>query len=247
MARRLLIVSVSILAITIGYAVIAQAMPAKIAMQTLRTMFGFSATSTITVTNTPFYSSVLYPPSNLLVTYVNDSDLLVSWDLGNEAANTEIIANYNHYPTTRTDGYVLYDSTGTSVDDISVNLNEYWGNYYVSAWSQGANGIWTTEYISAEYEVDMTALVAEMQQWLLFLVLVFVNALAFWKGEQRRFLWVIPAFANVIIGLLFMSGVTQYSATWVIGFAVVMLGLYCFTEFIMWGVGIITKRGNKRG
>ena len=134
-----------------------------------------------------------------------------------------------------------------SIFDISVNLNEYWGNYYVSAWSQGADGTWTTEYISAEYEVDMTALVAEMQQWLLFLVLVFVNALAFWKGEQRRFLWVIPAFANVIIGLLFMSGVTQYSATWVIGFAVVMLGLYCFTEFIMWGVGIITKRGNKRG
>ena len=76
--------------------------------------------------------------------------------------------------------------------------------------------------------------------------LIPLNALVFWKGEERKFLWVIPAFADTIIGLLFMVGVTQWTVIWIIGFAIIILGLYCFVEFIVWGLEM-QKRRNKRG
>ena len=75
--------------------------------------------------------------------------------------------------------------------------------------------------------------------------LIPLNALVFWKGEEGKFLWVIPAFADTIIGLLFMVGVTQWTVIWIIGFAIIILGLYCFYQFIEWGVGMNKKRTRK--
>ena len=123
----------------------------------------FSASGNITITSTPLFG--LQPPVNLQVTYVNDSNLDVSWEMGNAAINTMIVANYNHYPTSPEDGYVLYDGPSTDVNDTSVNINEYWGNYYVSAWSENNTGTWTTDYSTAGYEVDMTALVGVLIEW----------------------------------------------------------------------------------
>jgi hypothetical protein len=41
----------------------------------------FSASGNITITSTPLFG--LQAPVNLQVTYVNDSDLDVSWEMGN--------------------------------------------------------------------------------------------------------------------------------------------------------------------
>jgi hypothetical protein len=78
-------------------------------------------------------------------------------------------------------------------------------------------------------------------------LLIAFNGLIFWQSEKRPWLWVIGAFLNTIVGLLSMAGNTQWSMDWMFGFAIVMLGCYCFVEFIAWGLEMQKKRGNKRG
>jgi hypothetical protein len=244
LTRRSLIAVTAVLIISIGYFAIAGAMPISKAIKAVEMLFTFGSTSTITVTNTPLFG--LEAPTQLTVTYITDSDVRVTWTIGNMAVNTEIVANYNHYPTSRTDGYVLYDSTGTYVDDLSVNLNEYWGTYYVSGWSQDVDGYWTTDYSSAKYEVDMTALVAEMQQWLLFALLVALNALVFWKVDKHKFFWVIGAIIDITSGLLFAATAVQWTMTWVLGFMIAIVGLACLTYFMLWSFRLLRGKTQRR-
>ena len=72
-------------------------------------------------------------------------------------------------------------------------------------------------------------------------LLIAINALVFWQGEKRIFLWVLAAIGDIIIGLSFAASDSQWSITWTLGFLIVILGLYCLTRFAMWAVGVYKK------
>ena len=72
-------------------------------------------------------------------------------------------------------------------------------------------------------------------------LLIAINALIFWQGEKRIFLWVLAAIGDIMIGLSFAASDSQWSITWTLGFLIVILGLYCLTRFAMWAVGVYKK------
>jgi hypothetical protein len=217
-----LILVFSVIFLVIGWVTIAHGMSLPMMFRAFNQMFSGGPTQDITVTANP-HAGVL-PPIDLTVTYVSDTDLLVEWINDTLAAGTAIVVNYTHYPATRTDGYVLYDDLGTSVHDISVNLDEYWGSYYVSAWSRDGAGVWTTGYTSTKYEVDMTALVGELQQWLLFAMLIVLIALSRWL--RSPILKIVSGLASLGYGAYFISTNTESYVIIMIGVAFLILGLF---------------------
>ena len=90
----------------------------------------------------------------------------------------------------------------------------------------------------------MNALLAELQKWLTLAILIALNALVFWQGKKRMFLWVLAGVANFIVGLGFTVNETQYSARWAIGVVLAVLGLYCLMEFALWALGNLRKSRN---
>jgi hypothetical protein len=208
--------------LVIGWVTIAHGMSLPMMFRAFHQMLSGGPTQDITVTANP-HANVL-PPIDLLVTYVSDTDLQVTWVNDILATGTMIVANCNHYPATRTDGYVLFDDLGISVDDVSVNLDEYWGSYYVSAWSQDVIGNWTATYTSAKYEVDMTALVAELQQWLMFVALIAFIALARWLHSP--ILKIASGVACLGYGAYFISQNTESYVVILIGVVFLILGLF---------------------
>ena len=179
----------------------------------------FSASGNITITSTPLFG--LQPPVNLQVTYVNDSNLDVSWEMGNAAIITMIVANYNHYPTSPEDGYVLYDGPSTDINDTSVNINEYWGNYYVSAWSENNTGTWTTDYSTAGYEVDMTALVGVLR-WAFIFIWVTLMILS----HVMRNLYQTHGRAGERNTGYLTDGIGQYVIFKSLGTGIIIIGVY---------------------
>ena len=77
-------------------------------------------------------------------------------------------------------------------------------------------------------------------------LLIALNGLAFWQGSKRMFLWVLAALADIICGLLYASSDTQWSMTWILGFIIAILGLYCLTNFALWALGSIRKTRDSR-
>ena len=181
----------------------------------------FSASGNITITSTPLFG--LQAPVNLQVTYVNDSDLDVSWEMGNGATDTMILTNYNHFPTSPEDGYVLYDGPATNVNDTSVNINEYWGNYYVSAWSEGSNGVWTIDYSTAGYGVDMTALVSVLTEWAFIFIWVILMILSHVMRDIFIKLMVVPV--SVVLGTYWM-GLGNTAIYKAFGIVIIIIGVY---------------------
>jgi hypothetical protein len=77
-------------------------------------------------------------------------------------------------------------------------------------------------------------------------LLIALNILAFWQGGKRMFLWVLAALADIICGLLYAATDTQWSMTWILGFIIAILGLYCLTNFALWALGIMNKSRKSR-
>jgi len=72
--------------------------------------------------------------------------------------------------------------------------------------------------------------------------LIALNALMFWQADERNFLWVLGAIGNIILGLNYAAGSVQYSAVWMIGFLVAILGLYDLTMFAKWAISNYRKK-----
>lgn len=76
------------------------------------------------------------------------------------------------------------------------------------------------------------------------------NALVFWRGNHEnlrdKFFWVLGGVADFMLGLGFAAGNKQYSPEWIMGFMIALLGLYCFTVFMMWTISGRKKREEGR-
>ncbi len=154
----------------------------------------------------------------LTFTYISDTQIDISWTKGAGANNTMIRAAYGRYPSSMTDGYLVYQGTGVSTSDTGVNLEETIQDIYYRGWSQNAGGVWAPLTCEAVFEevalIQSTLLVLcfaltvvlFIKRWRLFGIIValmwFLNALYQWdKASGTDWHW----------GLMMLSWVLSFS------------------------------------
>ncbi len=104
-----------------------------------------ASAATITIHNSPSYGII-----NFTVTQVNDHQLDFNWGYGSPAVSIMIRAKYGAYPddipdedTAPSDGYLIYQGSGTSASDYTVSLDTASTTpLYVRAWGQREDGTW---------------------------------------------------------------------------------------------------------
>jgi hypothetical protein len=87
----------------------------------------------------------LSAPTNLLLTYISDNEVDVSWTKGYGAENTMVRAAGGRLPADRSDGYLVYYGDGTSATDYEADLEQQ--VVWYRAWSQDAGSSWEDEGI----------------------------------------------------------------------------------------------------
>lgn len=89
------------------------------------------------------------PPTAFTLTAINTSTVGVNWTNDPTAVNTTIRRKINEYPSSRTDGTLVYLGSGASTldsaDDVGLELDKY--VYYYRAWSVTSLGSWSADYI----------------------------------------------------------------------------------------------------
>jgi hypothetical protein len=93
------------------------------------------------------------PPSFFNASLANDSGVNLYWTPGEGACYTVITRKLNAYPSSSTDGSIVYFGTGITYFDASVYANR---NYYYRAWSVGcdqglyswSDSIYAKKYVS---------------------------------------------------------------------------------------------------
>lgn len=86
-------------------------------------------------------SQAITAPVSFTATTLSITSINLSWTMGTNATHTRIQRQTGSYPTTRSDGTNIYNSTGTSYIDSS--LTSYI-RYYYSAWSYNSTtGAWS--------------------------------------------------------------------------------------------------------
>ena len=98
-----------------------------------------AADLTVTITVSKW---IVGTPSGLILTYISDYEVGISWTKGEDAVNTMIRAAYGRVPTSRTDGYLVYYDDGVIASDTGVNFDEGVSDVYYRAWSESAEGFW---------------------------------------------------------------------------------------------------------
>lgn len=164
---------------------------------------------------------VAVAPTGFTLTYVSRNQIDVSWVKGDLAVNTMVRAKYGDYPSSRTDGYLVYYGDSTIASDTTMDLEETAGKIYYRAWSEGPVGVW-----SNDYSEDWTQGLGVTLIGLVVLVLGLAGlSLGF---HQRMFLW---GSGMAAVGLA-VYGLNESTASgdiyWVIGLIAAGLALLIF-------------------
>lgn len=131
------------------------------------------------------------PPTGLILTYVDDHELLIEWTKGLNAHNSMVRACVGRVPVDRDDGYLVYYGTDSNVTDFSVDLDQT--KVWVRVWSQAAAGHWEDVGI---YD----SIGGEGLTFLGFLAipLVFMVAFFIWRSNVLAFIaaggWILVGF-----------------------------------------------------
>jgi hypothetical protein len=126
-----------------------------------------STTADVVVTAQGFVGEA---PGGLIITYVSDYKVDLSWTKGTNSTNTMIRVKYGDYPEDRNDGYLVYLGTDSNCTDPNVILASPEIPYY-RAWSQSSEGAWE--------EVGTTAEANFMSMSFLFGILVILGLVLF--------------------------------------------------------------------
>ena len=92
------------------------------------------------------------PPSPFTATAVSDTQINLSWTMGEGAWKTMVRRNTGDYPSDRNDGTQVYFDTGTSVSDTGLAPETV---YYYRAWSYVTGSEqWSDGYSSASAQTN---------------------------------------------------------------------------------------------
>lgn len=94
------------------------------------------------------YGVVCGSPSGLVVSYTGEDYVDITWSKGALADKTMVRVGTSGYPTSLTDGGLVYYGTGTTcqygINYERMLANEEYEGLYFTAWSQRADGVWQT-------------------------------------------------------------------------------------------------------
>ena len=90
--------------------------------------------------------SGLFAPTDFDAVTITDTKITVSWTPNIFATTTMVRAKIGSYPTDETDGYLVYNGAGNTVDDTAVSLDETLTNVFYRAWSVDALGGFSPNY-----------------------------------------------------------------------------------------------------
>lgn len=108
---------------------------------------GTSANVVITATGV-----VIAAPGGFTLTYITDYEVGIDWTKAPGAVNTMVRAAVGRYPSSTTDGYLVYYGNGTSATDTGVSLDETPAAVYYRAWSENVNGIFSPVWAEGTME-----------------------------------------------------------------------------------------------
>ena len=117
-----------------------------------------ASSDVVVVTVTPEYGNP-GAPIDFTVVYVSPTQVDIAWEKGASANNTIIRALYGRYPSSYTDGSLVYSGTGSGYSDLNVNFDETIGRIYYRAWSEDTDGDISSKYAEGYAEgVFMTTI-----------------------------------------------------------------------------------------
>lgn len=91
-------------------------------------------------------------PSSFSANTYSSSRIDLSWSKASGANNTIIVRKQNSYPTSRTDGTIVYNSTGTSYSDTGLSSAGAW---YYRAWSVSIGSVQFSDNYSQAYNYTL--------------------------------------------------------------------------------------------
>lgn len=77
-------------------------------------------------------------PTDLTIGFLNATAITLTWDKGINATDTLVVGNLESYPTNYTDGWVVYNSTGSTANDAAGDTT--FGGVYYRAWALNPTG-----------------------------------------------------------------------------------------------------------
>jgi hypothetical protein len=120
-------------------------------------------------------------PNGLTLTYINDREIGISWIKGVGATNTMIRAAYGRYPTSITDGYLVYLGPLAFCSDTGVDLNETVEGIFYRAWSE-TGGVWAPNY-AEDWFGEHIMLIGNMMFLILFILLPIILTVIAFKSK----------------------------------------------------------------
>lgn len=168
-------------------------------------------------------------PQGFTVTWVSDTDILLTWTTGADAVNTMVRAKYGSYPTDITDGYLVYEGPAESYHDTSMNLDETASLIYYRAWSQNAAGVWTL------YDESSGGFIGGA--WVLLIMLALIPVALTWSMFQSKS--AMLGFPCAIFWAIFGGAAYQESTVvWDVYYLLFFgaFGMVIFTMFAAYGL-----------
>lgn len=158
-------------------------------------------------------------PGNFTVTYVNDHQVDISWTNPIGGNNTMVRGAVGRYPTSMTDGYLVYLGNGTSCSDTGVSLDETAALVYYIAWTQNNAGVWSALYSGGSIGGIGMVIIGEA---VILLVLLAMIGVGF--GFKFPPLMYIVALGGIGIGITLLGTKTALSMEWILGWVFLLVG-----------------------
>lgn len=131
--------------------------------------------------------------NNFTIVYVSDTQLDLSWTLGDNVTGIMIRGKYGGYPTdiassneTPSDGYLVYYGSGNTTSDTSMDFDQNPGPIFYKAWAQRGDGTWVMFPSQGWKESNVMTLIA---------VILLCLGLT-WVGAKSSF-WILKALAGL--------------------------------------------------
>lgn len=110
-----------------------------------------SAATSVDITITAV-GIVIGAPGGFTLTYISDYEVGIDWTKADGAVNTMIRAAVGRYPTSITDGYLVYYGDGVTTSDTGVSLDETAAAVYYRAWSENADHVFSPVWAEGKME-----------------------------------------------------------------------------------------------
>lgn len=173
----------------------------------------------------------VYPPTSLVLTYINTDTVEVEWVKGLYAYWSMVRAAVGRIPEDREDGYLVYYGTASTVTDTGHGINLDEDTVYYRVWSQNVWEVWENTGIYDSIGGIMAILFA------LLLIPIVFTVCFLWKREM--WLGIIGVVAWFCVGIYYMTelssaaNLTQISDIWmamgwICMMATIALGLVLF-------------------